>query len=65
MGVKYFYPKNQHLYIIVGHCKMKNPTTGEWVEAVIYQQETGGGELLQTKYVREAKDFKQKFVEIK
>lgn len=44
------------LYEIVGFCRMKNPTTGEWADAVMYcnikTDET---------FVREKSDFEDKF----
>lgn len=51
---KWFYAKNGHYYTILQYVKMKNPSTGEWQEAVLY---TDGKET----YVRESKDFHSKF----
>lgn len=51
-----FYPKNQHTYAVIKEVKMKNPTTGEWVDGVIYSD---GKDI----YVRDMKDFACKFSE--
>lgn len=53
-NLKWYYPKNKHHYAIVGGTKMKNPTTGEWVEALLYTDGKGF-------YVRESNDFTNKF----
>lgn len=49
-------PTDNGLYRIVDFCKMKNPTTREWVDCVVYRDirsyET---------YVREKIDFEYKF----
>lgn len=56
----YVYPKNGHYYEPLFRCRMKNPTSGEWFDAIIYQN-------YDTKhlYVRERKDFLDKFVKLK
>ena len=56
----YVYPKNGHYYEPLFRCRMKNPTSGEWFDAIIYQD-------YNTKhlYVRERKDFLDKFVKLK
>lgn len=53
-NLKWFYPKNQHIYAIIGEVKQKNPTTGEWSDAVLYTDGKG-------KYVRDKSDFINKF----
>lgn len=55
-NLNWFYPKNKHYYALVdiGTIRMKNPTTGEWVNAYLY---TDGKGL----YVRESEDFNNKF----
>ncbi len=55
-ALRWLYPKNGHKYAIVnqGITKMKNPTNGEWVDAIIYTDGKGF-------YVREASDFNNKF----
>ena len=54
----YFYVDQERGYseyvVIEDDVKFKHPETGEWVEAVFYENETG-------KYVREVKDFYNKF----
>ena len=55
----YVYPKNGHQYIPLYRCRMKNPVSGEWFNALIYQG-MENGEL----YVREYKDFFDKFVKL-
>ena len=52
----WLYPKNGHKYAIVNQCvtRMRNPTTGEWIDAIIYTDGKGF-------YVREASDFNSKF----
>ena len=55
-ALRWLYPKNGHKYAIVnqGVTRMKNPTTGEWIDAIIYTDGKGF-------YVREANDFNNKF----
>lgn len=54
--LKWLYPKNGHLYAIVGRVRMKNPTTGEWKDATLYTDGKGF-------YVRDEMDFLNKFKE--
>jgi len=54
MNDKYFYPKNGHTYIIEGEVRMKDISTGEWYDAVLYKDHNG-------RYVREKEDFYKKF----
>ena len=53
---RWIYPKNGHKYAIVnqGAIRMKNPTTKEWTDAIIYTDGKGF-------YVREASEFNKKF----
>ena len=55
-ALRWLYPKNGHKYAIVnqGITRMKNPTTKEWTDAIIYTDGKGF-------YVREASDFNNKF----
>lgn len=53
-ALQWFYPKNQHYYAIIGECKMMNPVTKEWQDAVIYSDGKG-------MFVRDMEDFKRKF----
>lgn len=55
-ALRWLYPKNGHKYAIVnqGTTRMKNPTNGEWVDAIVYTDGKGF-------YVREASDFNNKF----
>ena len=55
-ALRWLYPKNGHKYAIVnqGATRMKNPTNGEWIDAVVYTDGKGF-------YVREASDFNKKF----
>lgn len=55
-ALRWVYPKNGHKYAIVnqGVTRMKNPTNGEWVDAIVYTVGKGF-------YVREASDFNKKF----
>ncbi len=55
-ALRWLYPKNGHKYAIVnqGVTRMKNPTTKEWIDAIIYTDGKGF-------YVREASDFNNKF----
>ena len=55
----YVYPKTGHEYMPLHRCRMKNPVSGEWFNALIYQR-MENGEL----YVREYKDFFDKFVKL-
>ena len=55
-ALRWVYPKNGHKYAIVnqGVTRMKNPTTKEWTDAIIYTDGKGF-------YVREASEFNKKF----
>ena len=55
-ALRWLYPKNGHKYAIVnqGVTRMKNPTTKEWTDAIIYTDGKGF-------YVREASEFNKKF----
>ena len=55
----YVCPKNGHQYMPLSRCRMKCPTSGEWFDALIYQDYS-------TKhlYVRDRKDFFDKFVKL-
>lgn len=55
----YVYPKNGHHYLLLFRCRMKCPATGEWFDALIYQD-------YNTKhlYARDRKDFFDKFVKL-
>ena len=55
-ALHWLYPKNGHHYAIVdiGTIRMKNPTTGEWINAYLYTDGKGF-------YVRETEDFNAKF----
>ena len=55
----YVYPKTEHLYMPLYRCRMKNPTSGEWFDAIIYR-----GVEDERFYVRERKDFLNKFVKL-
>lgn len=59
-GKLYVYPKNGHQYMLLFRCRMKCPASGEWFDALIYQD-------YNTKhlYVRDKKDFFDKFVKLK
>lgn len=54
----YFYRDQERGYseymMVEDDVRFKHPETGEWIEAVFYENETG-------KYVREKKDFYNKF----
>lgn len=55
----YVYPKNGHQYIPLYRCRMKCPASGEWFDALIYEDcET------EKLYVRGRKDFFDKFVKL-
>lgn len=55
-ALRWVYPKNGHKYAIVnqGVTRMKNPTTKEWIDAIIYTDGKGF-------YVREVSEFNKKF----
>lgn len=55
----YVYPKTGHKYMPLYRCRMKNPVSGEWFNALIYQG-MENSEL----YIREDKDFFDKFVKL-
>ncbi len=54
----YVYPKTKHRYMPLCRCRMKCPVSGKWFDAVIYRGLDDGGKY----YVRERKDFLDKFV---
>lgn len=56
----YIYPKTEHTYLPIYRCKLKCPSTGEWFDAIIYK-----GVEDEKYYVRERKDFFDKFVKLK
>lgn len=55
-ALRWVYPKNGHKYAIInqGVTRMKNPTTKEWIDAIIYTDGKGF-------YVRDVSDFNKKF----
>lgn len=55
-ALRWVYPKNGHKYAIVnqGVTRMKNPTTKEWIDAIVYTDGRGF-------YVRDVSDFNKKF----
>ena len=55
----YVYPKNGHHYEPLFRCRMKCPESGEWFDAIIYK-----GVEDEKYYVRERKDFLDKFVKL-
>lgn len=55
----YVYPKTEHKYKILYRCKMKLPIERTWIDALIYMG-IDDGKL----YVRERKDFFDKFVKL-
>lgn len=57
----YVYPKDGHLYMPLFRCRLKCPTSGEWFDALIYQDYDSDSKHL---YVRERKDFFDKFVKL-
>lgn len=54
---RYYYPKNDHYYRFIEECRMKDPTTGEWYDAIIYVNDMTD----KPKYIREKEDFLKKF----
>lgn len=55
----YVYPKNGHHYLLLWSCRMECPITGQWFDALIYQ-DCDSKHL----YVREKEDFFDKFVKL-
>lgn len=55
----YVYPKNGHHYLPLFRCRMKCPAAGEWFDALICQ-----GYNTKHLYVRDRKDFFDKFVKL-
>lgn len=51
------YPHDKK-YIIYGKCRMKNPTTREWVDAIQYVE---ADNIKSQIYVREKQDFENEF----
>ena len=55
----YVYPKNGHQYMPLYRCRMKCPASGEWFDALIYQDCK-----TENLYIRDRKDFLDKFVKL-
>ena len=55
----FVYPKTGNKYVVLYDIKMKDPSTGEWKEAVVYKGVEDGNY-----YVREERDFFNKFVKL-
>lgn len=55
-ALRWIYTKNGHKYAIVNQSvtRMKNPTTKEWIDAIVYTDGKGF-------YIREASEFNKKF----
>lgn len=53
------YPKNGHQYLPLFRCRLKCPASGQWFDALIYQDYDS-----KHLYVREKKDFFDKFVKL-
>lgn len=53
----YIYPKNEYLPLF--RCRLKCPASGQWFDALIYQDYDS-----KHLYVREKKDFFDKFVKL-
>lgn len=58
-GKLYVYPKNGRQYMPLFRCRLKCPVSGEWFDALIYQDYEG-----KHLYVRDRKDFFDKFVKL-
>lgn len=56
----YVYPKTGTTYYVEGKIKLKNPSTGEWHEAVLYTDK-----VKKEGYAREYEDFFEKFIPFK
>lgn len=51
------YPHDKK-YVVYGKCRMKNPTTREWVDGIQYMEQNNlNGDI----YVREKEDFEKHF----
>lgn len=48
---------HENKYRVLGTCKVKDPQTREWYDAVMYREAELGGGI----YVREKEEFYQKF----
>lgn len=57
IGHEYIHTKSQNTYKVLDKCKSKNPTTGEWYDAIIYQPCYDNKGI----YVRAEYDFKRNF----
>ena len=49
------FKRTGNIYEILGTCKMQDPTPREWLDAVIYKDQSNNT------YVREQEDFNNKF----
>lgn len=59
---KYLYPKNGHIYLYKGIIRSKDRTTGEWYDAILYENylPKADGQL----FVRDKQDFMNKFIKL-
>ena len=55
----YVYPKTGHKYMPLYRCRMKCPASGEWFDALIYEDYK-----TEKLYVRDRKDFLDKFIKL-
>ena len=56
------YIYKDRMYVVLDNCSMKDPTSREWLDAVIYSPLIGG--IIQdVKYVREKLEFLKRFKE--
>lgn len=55
----FYYPGNNHKYVVVMEVKAKDLTTGKWHKSVLYKGVEDG-----KFYVRDLKDFLNKFIKI-
>ena len=51
------YKYKGHEYVVIGECRMKNPITRIWIDAVMYQR-VGGEDT----FVREKEEFYNRFI---
>ena len=58
---KSIYYYKEHKYEVLGTCRLKCPTTGNWLAAVIYQNYSTSEHLNLGEFVRELSDFLNKF----
>lgn len=58
---QYYHNKTNNLYVITGFCKVKDETTREWKDGVVYSPVFADKNGQKVTYIRTVKDFNANF----